>query len=230
MNDTYKVLLVEDEPTISLIIKDTFKDEGFSIQHATDGKEGLNCFLDWNPDVIIADIMMPQMDGFEMVKRIRKTNSTIPILFLTSRSSIEDLVEGFELGGNDYLKKPFKMQELIIRVKALLNRVIVHKKEIEIFQIGKYTFNATTQELTYADATIPTELSHMETEILKRLCININNTVEINDMLNDIWVNDSYYNRNSLHVFIHKLKKALANDEDVKIINLRGVGYKLIVK
>jgi len=228
MDDKYKVLLVEDEPTISLIIKDTFKDEGFSIEHATDGNKGLHYFINWKPDVIIADIMMPEMDGFEMVKRIRKSNGTIPILFLTSRSSIEDLVEGFELGANDYLKKPFKMRELIIRVKALLNRPMVQKKENEIYQIGEYTFNATTQELIYGG--VSTGLSHLETEILKRLCVNINNTVEINDILNELWANDSYYNRNSLHVFIHKLKKALVNDKDVKIMNLRGVGYKLIVR
>lgn len=228
MEDKYKVLLVEDEPTISLIIKDTFSDEDFLIEHAADGSEGLNYFFNWKPDVIIADIMMPDMDGFEMVKRIRKSNKTTPILFLTSRSSIEDLVEGFELGGNDYLKKPFKMQELIIRVKALLNRAMVQKKENETYRIGKYSFNATTQELMYAG--VSTELSHLETEILKRLCININNAVEINVILNELWVNDSYYNRNSLHVFIHKLKKALAKDEDVKIINLRGVGYKLTVR
>lgn len=223
-----KVLLVEDETTLSMIIKDTLEDEGFELIVAADGIKGLNSFLTNKPDIIIADVMMPEMDGFEMVKRIRKTDSTTPILFLTARSSLDDLVNGFNLGANDYLKKPFKMLELVMRVKALANRIIPIKENDEVFEIGDYQLNVKTQILIYQGD--KQELSYMESQILKRLCIGRDNVVEIKDILNDLWNNDSCYNRNSLHVFIHKLRKYLSDDVRVKILNIRGIGYKLTLQ
>lgn len=220
-----KVLLVEDETTLSMIIKDTLEDEGFELILATDGIKGLNSFLNNKPDVIIADVMMPEMDGFEMVKKIRKTDTVTPILFLTARSSLDDLVNGFNLGANDYLKKPFKMLELVMRVKALANRIIPVKENDAIFEIGDYRLNVTTQILTHEGNR--QELSYLESQILKRLCVNRDNVVEIKDILNDLWNDDSCYNRNSLHVFIHKLRKYLSDDVRVKILNIRGIGYKL---
>lgn len=223
-----KVLLVEDETTLSMIIKDTLEDEGFELTHVPDGIKGLNSFHAKKPDVIIADVMMPEMDGFEMVKKIRKIDRTTPILFLTARSTLDDLVNGFNLGANDYLKKPFKMLELVTRVKALVNRIMPVEISDEIFEIGDYQLNITTQNLRYEGQS--QELSYLENEILKYLCSNQNKVVEIKDILCDLWNDDSYSNRSSLHVFIYKLRKKLAEDTRIKILNIRGIGYKLIVQ
>jgi DNA-binding response OmpR family regulator len=222
----YVVLLVEDEKTLSSIIMDTLEGEGFSILQAFDGREGLRLFLEKRPDILIADVMMPKMDGFEMVNKIRFTDKTTPILFLTARSSIEDLIFGFELGANDYLRKPFKMQELIVRAKALLNRMITDKNTQSVFNIGNYMFDSISQSLTMGNNV--EELTHFENEILKRLCLNVNNVIEIKSLLLYLWYDDSSYNRNSLHGYIHKLRKLLSKDESLKIINVRGIGYKLV--
>lgn len=224
-----KVLLVEDEKTLAMIIKDTLEIEGFDIKCAENGSEGLKFYHSFAPDVMIADVMMPEMDGFEMVKRIRKENKSLPILFLTARSSIEDLVQGFNLGGNDYLRKPFKMLELVVRVKALTNRITSENQENEQdLRIGDCFFNSNSQVLICRGTVL--ELSYMESQILKRLCVNLNKIVEINDILNDLWNDDSFYNRNSLHVFICKLRKKLSCDERIQILNIRGIGYKIILK
>lgn len=224
-----KVLIVEDERTLSMIISDTLKDEGFDVTQAYDGNQGLSNYRINHPDVIIADVMMPNMDGFEMVKQIRKMDKSTPVLFLTARSSIEDLVAGFKLGANDYLKKPFKMQELIIRVKALVNKAMQEEEiaQDKIYEIGSFLFNPTSQILSLNNT--KRELSYMESEILKRLCANIGNVVEIDAILNDLWSSNNLYNRNSLHVFIHKLRRILMADKNVKIINIRGIGYKMII-
>jgi DNA-binding response OmpR family regulator len=221
-----KVLIVEDEKTLSSIIADTLEDEGFSILQAFDGNEGLKLFLGKRPDILIADVMMPKMDGFQMLNKIRDTDKTTPVLFLTARSSIEDLVSGFELGANDYLRKPFKMQELIVRVKALLNRAAINKTVRAVFNIGNYTFDPVSQTLALGENR--EELSHLENELLNRLCMNINHVIDIQSLLLDLWNDDSPYNLNSLHGYMHKLRKLLQKDETVKIINERGIGYKLV--
>src|SRR5574344_1800520 len=174
-----KVLIVEDERTLSMIISDTLRDEGFDIIQAYDGYQGISSMRVHHPDVIVADVMMPNMDGFEMVRQIRKTDKLTPVLFLTARSSIDDLVAGFKLGANDYLKKPFKMQELIVRVKALVNKAMQEEMTVsdKTYEIGLFRFNPTAQTLGL-DGTSK-ELSYMESEILKRLCTNIGNIVEI---------------------------------------------------
>ena len=180
--DKIKVLLVEDEETLAMIIKDTLEGQSFIIHTAADGEEGLRLFFDLRPDVLVADVMMPRMDGFEMVRRIRQTDKHTPVLFLTARSAINDVVEGFELGANDYLKKPFGMQELIIRIKSLAGKAFNFTepapKEATDFEIGNYRFNPVTQRLSYTGtgaaphADTEMELSHRESEILKRLCEN----------------------------------------------------------
>ncbi|MDL2214831.1 response regulator transcription factor [Dysgonomonas sp. OttesenSCG-928-M03] len=228
MKDKIKVLLVEDEQTLAMIIKDTLEDEGFDIILAEDGTKGLKTFFDVKPDVLVADVMMPHMDGFEMVEKIRQSDKSIPILFLTARSAVKDVVEGFELGANDYLKKPFNMQELIVRIKALVNRSFIEKKKENVkFEIGNYVFDSISQKLFHSG--METELSHRESEILKRLCINQNNVVETQNILLDLWGDDSFFNVRSLHVFITKLRHKLSKDDRIKIINVRGIGYKLIM-
>ena len=145
------VLLVEDELTLAMIIKDTLEENGFTIHTASDGEEGLHLFFELRPDVLVADVMMPKMDGFEMVRRIRQTDKQTPVLFLTARSAINDVVEGFELGANDYLKKPFGMQELIIRIKALMGKAFsfTETKVSSRFEIGSYLFDPVAQTLLH---------------------------------------------------------------------------------
>ncbi|MDN0065371.1 response regulator transcription factor [Bacteroides gallinaceum] len=226
------VLLVEDEETLALIIKDTLEGQGFFIRLAKDGEEGLRQFFEEKPDVLVADVMMPRMDGFEMVRRIRRQDKQTPVLFLTARSATNDVVEGFELGGNDYLKKPFGMQELIVRIKALLGRASNYsapEKQTSVteFEIGRYRFNAITQRLSYLGN--ETELSYRESEILRRLCENRNEVTLMQDILIELWGNDTFFNQRSLHVFITKLRHKLSRDERIRIVNVRGIGYKLII-
>lgn len=237
--DKIKVLLVEDEETLAMIIKDTLEGQNFLIHTAADGEEGLRRFFDLRPDVLVADVMMPRMDGFEMVRRIRQTDKRTPVLFLTARSAINDVVEGFELGANDYLKKPFGMQELIIRIKALVGKAFSFTEnvpeEVTDFEIGDYRFNSVTQRLSYTGTAAPPhtgtemELSHRESEILKRLCENRNRVVNTQNVLLELWGDDSFFNSRSLHVFITKLRHKLSLDDHIRIVNVRGIGYKLIV-
>ena len=224
------VLLVEDEQTLAMIIKDTLEGQGFRIRLAKDGEEGLQCFFHEKPDVMVADVMMPRMDGFEMVRRIRRSDAVTPVLFLTARSAVNDVVEGFELGANDYLKKPFGMQELIVRIKALAGRVLSPTQPPRtqtLFEIGDYVFTPRTQQLLHQGTTA--ELSHRESEILRRLCERRDQVVEMRDILLELWGDDSFFNQRSLHVFITKLRHKLNRDKRVRIVNVRGIGYKLIV-
>lgn len=222
-------MLVEDEQTLAMIIKDTLEEDDFTINIANDGEEGLRMFFDVRPDVLVADVMMPRMDGFEMVRRIRQTDKQTPVLFLTARSAINDVVEGFELGANDYLKKPFGMQELIIRIKALAGKAFTFKEEKQAtrFEIGSYLFDSIAQTLNFAGRI--QELSHRESEILKRLCENRNQVVNTQNVLLELWGDDSFFNSRSLHVFITKLRHKLSADDRIRIVNVRGIGYKMIV-
>ena len=229
MKGKINVLLVEDEQTLAMIIKDTLEEGDFIINIANGGEEGLRMFFDVRPDVLVADVMMPRMDGFEMVRRIRQTDKQTPVLFLTARSAINDVVEGFELGANDYLKKPFGMQELIIRIKALAGKAFTFKEEKQAtrFEIGNYLFDSIAQTLNFAGRV--QELSHRESEILKRLCENRNQVVNTQNVLLELWGDDSFFNSRSLHVFITKLRHKLSADDCIRIVNVRGIGYKMIV-
>lgn len=220
------VLLVEDEETLAMIIKDTLEESNlFSIDIAENGEKGLRRFFETKPDIVVTDVMMPRMDGFEMVRRIRQTDQATPVLFLTARSAIKDVVEGFELGANDYLRKPFGMQELIVRIKALVRKIQSVSKPESLLTIGNYRLDPIAQKLYYG--TDEDELSHRETEILKRLCLNLDQVVHSQNILLDLWGDDSFFNSRSLHVFITKLRHKLSKDERIRIINIRGIGYKL---
>lgn len=225
------VLLVEDEQTLAMIIKDTLEGQDFIIHTTGDGEEGLRLFFELHPDVLVADVMMPRMDGFEMVRRIRQTDKQTPVLFLTARSAVNDVVDGFKLGANDYLRKPFGMQELIVRIQALAGKAFCCEEtaapEPATYDIGSYCFNPTTQTLCHPQQAL--ELSHRESEILRRLCQHRNAVVHTQDLLLELWGDDSYFNTRSLHVFITKLRHKLSSDEQIRIINVRGIGYKLIV-
>lgn len=225
-----KVLLVEDEQILAMIIKDTLEVQGFEITIEGNGRTGLERFFSDKPDVLVTDIMMPEMDGFEMVRQVRKLDTRTPVLFLTARSNVNDVVKGFETGANDYLKKPFGMQELIVRIKALAGRMtaqgepkIVSDKRLSI---GHYTLDVIAQRLCYCSEN--QELSHRETEILRMLVRGNCQIVLTKDILLELWGDDSFWNARSLQVFITKLRHKLAKDPSIRIINVRGIGYKLI--
>ena len=175
--------------------------------------------------------MMPRLDGFELVRRIRKNDQTMPVIFLTARSAVNDVVHGFEMGANDYLKKPFGMQELIVRIKALLGRactVAPPPEQVTRFTIGQYLFDAVVQRLTHVPTGARAELSYRESEILRHLCLHPSEVVTSQSLLLELWGDDSFFNNKSLHVFITKLRHRLALDQSLRIVNVRGIGYKLI--
>lgn len=222
-----RILLVEDDSTLLMIVSETLQRDGFEVLTAGDGEDGLRKFTRHGADLIIADVMMPRMDGFEMGRRIRQINRNVPLLFLTAKSEIDDIVEGFELGGNDYLKKPFKMLELIVRIKALLRKNVI--KEDNQFEIGDYTLDLSTQILSHKD-TGGIELSLIEAKLLKELIVNVGHTVDASTMMQLVWQRDDPYSRNSLHGFIHKLRNYLRYDPSISLINQRGIGYMLTAK
>lgn len=223
-----KILFVEDEGDLTLIVADTLRGQGYNVITAADGIQGLEKFKTEATDIVVADVMMPKMDGFTMAKEIRKLSPTVPLLFLTAKSTIDDVEQGFEIGANDYLKKPFELRELIVRIKALLRRYGDNRTEDIRFAIGLYTFNVTTQTLTFGDK--ETELSHFEAKILEHLAINIGKTVDASELMIAVWQRDEQSNRNSLHGYIHKLRRALRYDPSISIINQRGFGYMLTNK
>lgn len=223
-----KVLLVEDDSTLSFIIEDALLREGFDVVCSANGESGLSKFKESEPDVIVADVMMPKMDGFEMVRRIRLISPGVPVLFLTARTALDDVVKGFEIGANDYLRKPFQILELVVRIKALLNRNSVGTVEDTKITRGDCSLDFASQRLTVAGHTI--SLSHTEALILDELFRHPNEVVEVKNLMYRIWQNDDYNNLNRLHGFIFKLRKYLSKSSGIELLNARGIGYKLAVK
>lgn len=224
-----QILLVEDEAALAMVIKETLEALDFDVDLAVDGEEGLKHYHAHRPQVIVADVMMPRMDGFEMVRRIRETDKQTAVLFLTARTAVIDVVEGFRQGGNDYLRKPFSMQELIVRIRALAERMTSQTnpepERGKLLTIGRYRLNVATQQLTIGNEM--TVLSYRETHILRLLIEKKEEVVPMHDILMELWGDDNYYNSRSLHVFITKLRHKLAADSRITIINARGIGYKL---
>ena len=228
MSETINLLLVEDEPDLVLIIRNTLTSQGFNVRTAMDGEEGLRKFYAEKPDVLVADVMMPKMDGFTMVRQIRQTDQQTPVLFLTARSSIDDVVEGFELGANDYLKKPFGMMELIVRLRSLAGRRQVQTAPApQTYRIGEFIFHPDILRLEYAGTS--EELSPREAKILELLCASKGETLYTRPLLLEIWGDDDFFNSRSLQVFISRLRRRLEPDPRIRIVNVRGEGYKLLV-
>lgn len=222
-----RILFVEDEADLTLIVADTLKEQGYEVVTASNGIQGLERFKSDGADIIVADVMMPGMDGFNMAREIRKLSPDVPLLFLTAKSTIDDIEEGFEIGANDYLKKPFELRELIIRIKALLRRYGKSRNDDITFEIGQYILNITTQTLSMGDRRV--ELSHFEAKILEHLASNIGKTVDASELMLAVWHRDEQSNRNSLHGYIHKLRRVLRHDSSITIINQRGFGYMLTI-
>ena len=225
MNQSITVLLAEDEVSLAQIVKESLESRGFHVHLALDGEEALAMYKEMQPDILVLDVMMPKIDGFTLAQSIRDENSTIPILFLTAKSQVQDVVTGFEHGGNDYLKKPFSMEELIVRIKALLNR-IHQSPPTEMIPLGTYTFNYQKQCLILKDKTI--NLTHREAALLYHLIQKRNTVLDRSFILNKLWGNDDFFSGRSMDVFITKLRKKLKEDPAISIINVRGIGYKLI--
>ncbi len=221
------LLLIEDELSLGLIVKDSLEVRGFTVLYASDGDEGLALFQHHQPDVVVTDVMMPRLDGFTLAERIRRENASVPIVFLTARSQTADVVRGFELGGNDYLRKPFSMDELIVRVRALLARPKAAPTAPERLTIGRYEFDFPKQKLLIDGR--ETSLSHREAALLKRLVEQKNEVLERNDVLRELWGDDTFFNGRSLDVFITRLRRHLQADPQIQIVNVRGIGYKLMV-
>ena len=220
--------MVEDEADLALIVADTLRGQGSEVLTAGNGIDGLDKFKTCGADIVVADVMMPEMDGFTMARAIRKTSPAVPLLFLTAKSTIDDVEKGFEIGANDYLKKPFELRELIVRIKALLRRNSAGRVGDTKFAIGAYVFNVSTQILSFGDKEV--ELSHFESKILERLAANIGKTVDASELMIAVWQRDDLSNRNSLHGYIHKLRRALRHDPSIAIVNQRGFGYMLTLR
>lgn len=220
-----KILLVEDDSTLSFIVQDALTREGFDVVCAPNGESGLKLFKDSNPDIIVADVMMPRMDGFEMVRLIRITAPAVPVLFLTARTALDDVVTGFEIGANDYIRKPFQILELVVRIKALLKRNRQGITEDTNLTIGDCSLDFASQRLTIGSETI--ELTHTEAVIIDELFRHPNEVVEAKTLMYRIWQNDDYNNLNRLHGFIYKLRKYLSKSTSLELLNVRGIGYKL---
>ena len=227
-----KILLVEDDPNLGLLLQDYLQLKGkFEVVLCTDGDEGLRAFTKQTYDLLILDVMMPKKDGFTLGKEIRKINQHVPIIFATAKTMIEDKTQAFNLGGDDYITKPFRIEELLLRINALLKRTEgTDKKGEEIeahFKIGQYNFDYATQMISING--LQQKLSTKEAELLRLLCLHKNEVLTREEALLHIWHDDNYFNGRSMDVFLSKIRKYLKDDPSVEIVNVHGRGYKLLI-
>ncbi|MFZ4581614.1 MAG: response regulator transcription factor [Paludibacter sp.] len=222
-----KILLCEDDENLGMLLREYLQTKGYDADLQPDGEAGYKAFTRNKYDMCVFDVMMPKKDGFQLAADIRSVNSEVPIIFLTAKSMKEDILQGFKLGADDYLSKPFSMEELLYRIESILRRVRGKKvKEAVIYSIGKFTFDAQKQTLSIDGDS--KKLTTKESELLNLLAANANSILERNFALKTIWVDDNYFNARSMDVYITKLRKLLKDDENVAIINIHGKGYKLI--
>lgn len=224
-----RILYLEDEHFLGRIVKESLSSRGYDIRLVTDGKNLMQHFDAFKPDICVLDIMVPNIDGYTLSETIRKQDSRIPIIFLSAKNQTRDVLKGFESGGNDYLKKPFSMEELIVRIENLIslrNDAVQHEAG-ENIQLGKYTFHYDKFELWFGEE--KTSLSHRENELLKLLAEHKNQKIDRRFILKQLWNDDSLYNSRNLDVYIRKLRILLEKDPDIRLITLRGVGYHFTV-
>ena len=226
----YRILVVDDEAKIRLLIRKYAEFEGHEVTEAENGMEAVRLFRKTPDafDIVIMDVMMPELDGFALAKGIREIDAHIPIISLTAKNLKQDVIEGFKSGADDYLTKPFSMEELIYRLEAILRRTSARPQDAraDVYTIGKFTFDVTKQLLIYQDQ--PRKLTTKESELLELLCRHRNEVLERNFALKSIWIDDNYFNARSMDVYITKLRKYLSKDESVEILNIHGRGYKLL--
>ena len=225
-----KILLVEDDPNLGTLLQEYLDAKGYETKLGKDGKEGYDLFCKQDYDLILLDVMMPVKDGITLAKEIRMNNKNVPIIFLTAKSMKEDTIEGFNAGGDDYITKPFSMEELLVRIQAVLRRT---NKQMSIsteqnnFTLGAYTFNSEKQLLEHNGQ--QQKLTTKESGLLRLLCVHKNDVLDRNFALKTIWHDDNYFNGRSMDVYIAKLRKYLKDDQKVEIINIHGKGFKLLV-
>ena len=224
-----KILLAEDDNNLGLLLCNYLIVKGHDAILCTNGKIALERFQKEHFDICILDIMMPEMDGITLSQEIRRLSPDVPVIFLTARNQKEDVIEGFKTGADDYITKPFSMEELLYRIEAIFRRVTepaTHRKE-EIYVIGEFKFDTLKQVLSYRDQNL--KLTTKESELLDLLCRHKNEVLDRNFALKTIWIDDNYFNARSMDVYITKLRKYLKPDPSVKILNVHGKGYKLLV-
>jgi DNA-binding response OmpR family regulator len=223
-----KILYVEDEPFLGRIVKESLESRDFEVNMASDGNDATKMFGKVNPDICILDVMLPQKDGYSIAKEIRSVNPTIPIIFVTAKTQTEDLLKGFESGGNDYLRKPFSMEELIVRINNLIkiSGNGKSKSHLENIVFGVFEFNTLRYELKSNQN--QRKLSHREASLLQILSENKNATIQRKDILLKLWGDDSFFNSRNLDVYITKLRDYLKEDPSVEIITIKGIGYQFV--
>jgi len=228
MDNKIKILLLEDDPNLGTILQEHLLMNQYEVTLCVDGEKGLIAWKGAVYDLCLVDIMMPKLDGFSFVEKIRESDSETPIIFLTARSLKEDRIKGFQIGCDDYITKPFSIEELLLRIEAILKRT--GKKKIETvdqFQIGKYAFDVKRQTLTLKKES--KKLTTREADLLLLLCQNMNQIVSRETALREIWNDDSYFAGRSMDVFVSKLRKYLIDDPSVEIVSLHGKGFRLVV-
>ena len=225
-----KVLYVEDELFLGKIVKETLEGRGFDVAMESDGNSVMKRFMESQPDICVLDIMLPHRNGFELAEDIRAINDVIPIIFLTAKAQTEDVVKGFKTGANDYIRKPFSMEELIVRIENALRTRKDKPFEItsDVLQLGKYQFNLNRQTLQHNNE--ERKLSYRETELLKYLWQNRDSIIDRREMLQVIWGNDSFFNSRNLDVYITKLRSYLKADRSLEILTIKGVGYRFVME
>ncbi|SFF00314.1 response regulator transcription factor [Sunxiuqinia elliptica] len=222
-----KILLVEDDKTLNFIIRDNLEEAGYEVQAAEDGVQAFDTFSKHAFDLCLLDVMLPKLDGFSLAKKIREKNQSIPILFLTAKAMTEDKINGFTIGGDDYITKPFSMEELLLRIKVFLKRShtdAIESEELNRCKIGQFDF--LFDNLTLQNGDEKRTLTYKEAELLKYFCENSNSVLSRSDILKNVWGSDDYYLGRSLDVFISRLRKYLKSDPSIKIINLHGIGFR----
>ena len=227
MNKT-KVFYVEDEVFLGKIVRESLESRGFEVIMESDGAKAVELFKKSNPDICVLDIMLPNKDGFEIADEIRELNEEVPIMFLTAKTQTDDVVKGFTLGGNDYIRKPFSMEELIVRIQNLLRiksngDTKIHGDSVDM---GKYHFQLNRQVLSNGKE--DRKLSYRESELLKLLYENRDKVIDRKDILNLLWGNDSFFNSRNLDVYITKLRSYLKDDPQLEIITIKGIGYRFV--
>lgn len=225
-----RILLVEDDPNLGQILKEYLEMKGYAANLARDGEQAFQYFRQEQYDLCIFDVMLPKKDGFTLAKEIRAIDKQVPIIFLTAKCMKEDTLEGLRIGADDYITKPFSMEELLLRMKAILRRAhptTETNQDAHMFPIGAYVFDAKQQNLKKDNLQI--KLTSKESELLKLLCLNMNQVLERTLALKLIWQDDTYFNARSMDVYITKLRKYLKDDPSIEIVNIHGTGYKLLV-
>ncbi len=225
-----KILLLEDDPNLGLVLQENLQQNGFEVDLCTDGEEGKLHYLQNRYDLCLLDVMMPKKDGFTLAAEIRQLNNDIPIIFLTAKALKEDRIEGFKIGGDDYITKPFSMEELLLRIQAVLKRTkgAVHEtKNRQTFKIGIYDFDVQKQTLALNGEL--RKLTYRESELLKLLAIHKNQILERKLALTLIWGDDNFFNGRSMDVFISRLRKYFKDDNHIQILSVHSKGFKLMV-